>query len=139
MRIPGALGKGALGTAFQIGLPAFFAVNGYKTRVQEGQSRTYAALAESAFFAASTLLSGPAQFALFFGVPAARAATTAIIGQVKEQNQMVRMAKTPFSHRFEHTDVSARAQALGLQAIGSAWGHARMGSEAAAMARRYGR
>ena len=49
------------------------------------------------------------------------------------------MSKTPFSHRFEHSEVSARAQQLGLQAIGASWAHASQGSEAAMMARRYGR
>jgi hypothetical protein len=121
------------------GLIAFTSLQSYRERVSKGMNPAFSAAMEGASLAAFAVLSPTAYFALTAGVPAVRATTTAIIGQVKEQNNMVRMARTPFSHRFEHSDVSARAQALGLQAIGSAWGHARMGSEAAAFARRYGR
>jgi hypothetical protein len=122
-----------------VAVPGYFAVKGYRDRVKSGQNPAFAAVLETAANFAPFLFSLPAQLAWFYGIPATRAMTSAIIGQAREQNQMVRMARTPFSHRFEHSDVTARAQALGLQSIGSAWGHARMGSEAAMMARRYGR
>jgi len=84
------------------------------------------------------ILPMPAQLALM-GIPVTRAVTSAVINSVNQHNNFVRLAKTPFSHRFEHTDTTYRAQQLGLQAIGAAWGHASMGSEAGMMARRYGR
>lgn len=136
--MPG-IGTG-LKVAFRIANPALLtygAIAGTRERVEKGQNAAFAAAIEGTTAALGMLLNPVAQLGLFVGVPLGRAASSAIIGQVSEHNNMMRLARTPFSHRFEHTDVSARAQALGLQQIGAAWGHARMGSEASMMARRY--
>jgi hypothetical protein len=130
-----------VGHAAQLGVHGLMVAGhwgSYKHRVSEGSNPAFAAAVEGVQMAASFLLPGPAQMALF-GIPITRAVTSAVISAARQQNTFVRQAKTPFSHRFEHTDVTARAQAMGLRAIGAAWGHANMGSEAAMMARRYGR
>jgi hypothetical protein len=127
-------------------LPAVFngwlavtSINQYRDRVHKGQNPIMAALIEGAALAPNFLLSPTALVVTGLGLPLARASTAAIVGAVREHNNFIRQAKTPFSHRFEHTDTTARAQMLGLQQIGAAWGHARMGSEAAMFASRYGR
>lgn len=140
MPIPGAVGS-VVKAALAIG-PNVWAVSsalgGINERRRAGQNATSAAALEAGGLALSFL--DPVGYAaLTLGVPLVRATTSAVIGEVRSWNNFVRTAKTPFSHRFEHTDVTARAQAIGLQAIGSAWANARMGSEAASMARRYSR
>lgn len=113
-------------------------LSSYQDRVRQGQNPAFAAAVEGVSAVASIMLPLPAQMAVF-GIPVTRAVTAAVINSVHQRNNFVRMAKTPFSHRFEHTDVTSRAQQLGLQSIGAAWGHASMGSEASMMARRYAR
>lgn len=113
-------------------------LSNYQDRVRQGQNPAFAAAVEGVSSAASMFLPWPAQLAVF-GIPITRAVTAGVINSVGAHNSFVRMAKTPFSHRFEHSDVTARAQQMGLQSIGAAWGHASMGSEAAMMARRYAR
>lgn len=133
-----------LATAFRVAtrianpaLLTYGAITGTRERVEKGQNPAFAAAMEAGTVALGLLLNPVAQIGLFVGVPLGRAAASAVIGQVKEHNNMMRLSRTPFSHRFEHSDVSARAQALGLQQIGAAWGHARMASEASMMAKRY--
>jgi hypothetical protein len=113
-------------------------ISGFNQRVKEGQNPAFAAAMEGVNFAAQMMLPISAQIALY-GIPATRAATQLVVGAVQKHNTFVRMSRTPFSHRFEHTDVTSRMQQMGLQSIGAAWGHANMGSEASMMARRYGR
>ena len=113
-------------------------ITNFQDRVKNGQNPAFAAAVEGAQFAGSMFLPLPAQLALF-GIPVTRAVTQAVISSVGQHNNFVRLAKTPFSHRFEHTDTTARAQQLGLQAIGASWAHANMGSEASTFARRYSR
>jgi hypothetical protein len=110
----------------------------YQDRIRQGHNPAFAMAVEGAQFAGSVFLPLPAQLAVY-GIPVTRAVTAAVVGSIHQHNNFVRMAKTPFSHRFEHSDQTARAQQMGLQSIGAAWGHASMGSEAAMMARRYGR
>lgn len=144
MPVPGV---GSVGqTARKLAMPAVFAgfavmggVSGYKERVRKGQNPIMSALIEGALIAPQFLLSPLAFNVATFGMPLARASASAVIGAVRDHNNFIRQAKTPFSHRFEHSDVSARAQAAGLRQIGSAVGHARMGAEAASFASRYGR
>lgn len=144
MAVPGAgsVGKTLRGMALPAVLNSAFvygSFTSYRDRVRNGQNPLLAAVMEGTPLAANMILSGPAAIATFMGVPLIRASTAAVIGAVKEHNNFVRQAKTPFSHRFEHSDTTARAQMIGLQQIGAAWGHARMGSEAASFASRYGR
>jgi hypothetical protein len=140
MPIPGIVGS-AVKAGLAIG-PNVWAVSSAIGGIQEkrraGQGTSLAVGSEIASLAYS-FLDPVGYFAVSLGVPAVRAATAGVVEQVRSWNSFVRSAKTPFSHRFEHTDVTARAQMMGLQAIGSAWGNARMGSEAANFARRYSR
>jgi hypothetical protein len=112
---------------------------GYRGRVDQGQNRAFALATEGAFAAGSMMLSGPAYAALMYGLPAAQAVGAAGFRAYLAHEQSWRQMKTPFSHRFEHSQVTAAMQARGLQALGAAWGHSRMGAEAASFARRYGR
>lgn len=121
------------------GFAGAMTLGGYRDRVKHGESPVSAFGKEALQFSAGALLSTPAALAYFAGVPLARAGTTALIGAVDRQTNYLRSMRTPFSHRFEHTETTSRLQQRGLQAIGGAWAHSRMGSEAAAMARRYGR
>lgn len=137
----GSIVGSVVSTGFKVGIPALMlrsSLTTYQDRVRNGQNPAFAAAVEGASFAANMILPMPAQLALM-GIPVTRAVTSAVINSVHQHNNFVRLAKTPFSHRFEHTDTTYRAQQLGLQAIGAAWGHASMGSEAGMMARRYGR
>jgi hypothetical protein len=130
----GRLAKGAFNTFLAVG-----SVNATRDRMRQGQNPVFAAVTEGAMFAANFVLPVAGQLALFAGLPLVRATAAIVTDQVSQHNNFVRTARTPFSHRFEHTDVTSRAQALGLRSIGAAWGHAQMGSEASMMARRYGR
>jgi len=58
-------------------------------------------------------------------------------GLVQARNTQFRMASTPFSQSFEHSDWTLRAQQRGLQTLNGA--NSMLGSEAGAMARRYAR
>lgn len=133
---------GRLGHIGKVGFPVLFAagsVASYHQRVRQGQNPAFAATMEGGMLASQFLLSTPAQLGLFLGIPAARLAGQMVTRNVSEHNTAVRASRTPFSHRFEHTDTSARAQSLGMRQVGAAWGHAHMGSEAALFSRRYGR
>lgn len=137
----GSLIGGAISVGSKYGIPALMvrgSVSSYQDKVRQGQNPAFAAAVEGVNLAGSFLLPLPAQLAVY-GIPVTRAVTAAIISGVRQHNNFIRMARTPFSHRFEHTDVTARAQQLGLQSIGAAWGYASMGSEASMMARRYAR
>jgi uncharacterized membrane protein len=137
----GSVVAGTIRAGFRFGPTAFMvgsSLTGYKERVQNGQNPAFAAAMEGTQFAASMMLPLPAQMALF-GVPVTRAVAAGVINSVRAHNSFVRMAKTPFSHRFEHSEVTSRMQQAGLQSIGAAWGHASMGSEASQFARRYAR
>jgi hypothetical protein len=136
------LPKNVLGTAAHLGgyaLPAAFSFVGVKSRIREGQNPVFAAAIEGGNLALQLLLTGPETAAFYFGIPLARAGAAMITDQVTQHNNYIRQARTPFSQRFEHSETTARAQAAGMRAIGAAWGHAHMGSEAALFARRYGR
>jgi hypothetical protein len=137
----GSVVAGTIQAGFRYGPTVLLAgqsMSNYRDRVKGGQNPAFAMAMEGAQFAGNMFLPLPAQLALF-GMPVTRAVTAGVINSVHAHNNFVRMAKTPFSHRFEHTDTTSRAQQLGLQSIGAAWGHASMGSEASMMARRYGR
>ena len=140
MPIPGIVGS-AVKAGLAVG-PNLWAISSAFTGIQEkrraGQGGAMATATEFASLAYS-FMDPVGYFAVSLGVPAVRAATAGVVEQVRGWNSFVRSAKTPFSHRFEHSDVTARAQQMGLQAIGSAWGNARMGSEASNFARRYSR
>lgn len=130
-----------IGKAAHLALPGFAiysTTTSWNDRVRRGQNPFSAAALEGANFAFSVMAPW-AHFGLTIGAPIVRAATEGVISSVKSSNDFKRSVRTPFSHRFEHTDTTARAQSLGLQALGSAWGSSRMGSEASAFAQRYGR
>ena len=138
--IGSVLGR-VLGVGHKVAVPALVAygsINSFQDRVRQGQNPAFAIAAEGVSFAANMMLPMPAQLALM-GIPITRAATSAVISSVGRHNNFVRLAKTPFSHRYEPNETCWRAQQMGLQAIGAAWGHANMGSEAGAFSRRYGR
>lgn len=125
----------------KFGIPALMvksSLGSYQERVKQGQNPAFAAAMETGSFALNMVLPLPAQLAMM-GIPVTRAVTSAVISSVHHHNNFVRLAKTPFSHRFEHSESSWRAQQMGMQAIGAAWGNANMGSEAGLFARRYAR
>jgi hypothetical protein len=130
---------GSVATMGGWGLMGALSLHSYHQRVKGGEYFASAAVKEGASFAMGALLSGPAAFAIYAVAPAVGFGTTALIGAVNRQTTMNRQMRTPFSHRFEHTEITARAQVAGLQAIGASVAHQYMGSEAAMMARRYGR
>lgn len=119
------------------GLSGAMSYGNYRGRVQQGENQVSAFAKEAGSFAVGAMMSGPAAFTFYFGVPLVRAGVPALIGALDRQTSVVRSMRTPFSQRFEHTEVTARAQQLGLQRLAGSRGH--MGSEAAAMARRYSR
>jgi hypothetical protein len=59
------------------------------------------------------------------------------VGMARERNDNIRLAATPFSQRFEHSDWTWREQQRGMSAISGA--RNMIGSEAGAFARRYSR
>ena len=131
-----------LGDSFKLLGPASvaaFGYIGYRDRIGNGQNPMLAMGTEAGLGVASLMLHPLAYGALAFGPGLARAAGSYVVGTYQGHQNYSRQMRTPFSHRFEHSDVSARAQAYGLQQIGAAWGNSRMGSEAAQFARRYGR
>lgn len=73
----------------------------------------------------------------FMALEAAPALVNLGAGIIRERNDAIRLAATPFSQRFEHTDWTWRSQQRGMQAISGA--RSMIGSEAGAFARRYGR
>lgn len=121
------------------GLTGFLEFQNYKHRVHQGQHPLVAGSIAGARFAAGMLLSVAAFTAIDFGPQAVMLIGGMATHKFNDHNNLVRQMKTPFSHRFEHTEVTSRAQMLALQSMGAAWGHAAMGSEASRMAARYGR
>lgn len=141
---------GFLSSAFRVGgnvalkggvyaFMGYSSISAFRRQVQGGANPSAAAVSELFNFAQMTLLGGPAQIALWVGIGGAARVGQHMVEDIQRHNTDVRLARTPFSHRFEHTDMTARAQMMGLQQIGQAWGFAQMGGEAAQMARRYGR
>jgi hypothetical protein len=128
-----------VGTVAGVVLPIGLARSGYNRRVQERQNPILAAGMEGVNAAMQLLLPLPTQIALFGVVPLARAGAAAVLGRVHEHNNYIRAARTPFSHRFEHSQMTAAAQSRGLQAIGASFGQAQAASQAAQMAARYAR
>lgn len=131
-----------LGESFKLLGPASvvgFGYVGYRDKVGQGQNPLLAGAKEIGLGAASLMLHPMAYAALAFGPGLARAGGAHVVNTYHNHLNYNRQMRTPFSHRFEHTDASARAQSYGLQQIGAAWGNSRMGSEAATFARRYGR
>jgi hypothetical protein len=120
-------------------LPVALGVSGYNRRVREGQNPISSLGIEGVNAAAQLLLPLGPQLALFVGLPLARAGAAAVLGRVHEHNQFIRAARTPFSHRFEHSQVTSMAQQRGLQSIGAAFGQAQAATAAASMAARYAR
>lgn len=139
--ISGLLGKGFSGVAHLAGLgfAGALGVSSYRDRIRQGQNPLLASGIESGHFALSMLAPLPLYLGLTLGAPVTRLAAGALIAATTRHENSIRMAGTPFSQRFEHSDATARAQATGMQAINAAWGGARMGSEAGMLARRYGR
>jgi hypothetical protein len=119
-------------------IASYAAWQGYQSRLAQGMS-VPGALALEAGNLAVSVLDPMGHLYLTFGVAGVRAATSAVIDQVTARNAFTQSVKTPFSHQFSHSDVTARAQQLGLQSIGAAWSNSMMASEAASFARRYGR
>ena len=120
---PGILGLSAYGT--------------YKHSIDSGQGKltglTKAIGLEVAAYMA------PWATAAAFAFPFARMGAGILTDSIGRHNNFIRHAKTPFSHRFEHSDMTAGLQARGMRAISASWAHSRFGSEAGAFARRYGR
>jgi hypothetical protein len=56
---------------------------------------------------------------------------------IRQRNDWIRSAATPFSQKFEHTQWTSQAQQRGLQSISGA--RSLIGMEAASFASRYGR
>ncbi len=131
-----------LGTAGQAFIPATIIYgwySGYQEKTSKGWNPLAAGLVETGAQALPFMMNPFLYLGLTMGLPLTRAAGAAVTSSISNQMNHVRLSRTPFSHRFEHSDVTARTQAMGLQAIGSAWAHSNMGSEAALMASRYGR
>lgn len=123
------------GTAVMVGMEA----HGFHGRVHSGENPWKAAGA-SAFNLAGGLLVNPFAFgALTIGAPILKAAGQMVTHTLRHHHNHVRHMRTPFSHRFEHTEVTAAAQQYGLQQLQSGIMGAQMGLEAANMAARYGR
>ena len=132
---------GAIGIGKKVAVPALMVYGGissFQDRVRQGHNPAFAMAAEGVSFAANMMLPMPAQLALM-GIPITRAATSAVINSVGRHNNFIRLARTPFSHRYEPNETCARAQQMGLQSIGAAFGHANMACEAAAFSKRYSR
>jgi hypothetical protein len=127
------------GKAVSFGSIGLFGYMGYQDKVRKGWNPMAAAGVSVAEQALPFVVHPALYIGLTMGLPAVRLGGQLMTAAVQNQNNAVRLARTPFSHRFEHTDMTSAAQSRGLQAIGSAWGHSQMGSEAAAFARRYGR
>lgn len=129
---------GDLGKFIGPGAAFIMAQGGYHQKLSQGYSIPTALASQTTDFALSILSPG-LHLWMSMGVPAVRAATSAVIDSVNARNAFTQSVKTPFSHRFEHTDTTALAQQRGLQAIGASFAHANQAAEAAAFARRYSR
>jgi hypothetical protein len=124
-----------------IGTGVIVGVEGYtmRGRVQSGES-VLSAGAKSAFnIAGSMLVNQWAWVGLTMGLPLIAGAGQMVTHAVHSHNNHVRMMRTPFSHRFEHTDVTAQAQQMGMSGLQQGLGYTQMGAEASMMASRYGR
>jgi len=120
-----------------IGLGLLTSIPGYQARIKEGQNPIYAAAVESINMAAYSFMGFLPAMAAVEGPKLAIAAGKALYNYNRVHQSYRRQMKTPFSHRFEHTDVTANAQQAGLSALSSASQFA--GTEAASMASRYAR
>jgi hypothetical protein len=135
----GAMGRfGSVTQAIVPGLVILGAMAGYQDKVRNGWNPVAAGIGEAVNQTLPFMIS-PVHYGLLIGGGLVGRAVGASLMRSVNDGGHVRQARTPFSHRFEHTDVTSRAQSLGLQAIGSSWAHSSMGSEAARFAQRYGR
>lgn len=125
--------------AFGVAVNGYTGMNSYRGRLAEGQNKTFAAGMETLNFLAGTLMNPVAYMAMSMGSQLMMAGGAMVTRRVIEHSNFIRHTRTPFSHRFEHTDATAAAQQYGLSQIGNGWGLASMGSEAAKFAQRYGR
>lgn len=116
------------GVAFS-GASAF---NDFRSETANGANPVLSGALNSAKFAAGMYM-GILPYLLAFEAPGIAFG----LGQAAiAHTDRVREMRTPFSHRFEHSDASAAAQSIGMRAIGASWG---ANNVAASMARRYGR
>lgn len=124
--------------ALPIGILGMSGVSGYKEKAKR-MNPLLAGAYEAGQQAFWFMLNPATAMTLGLGLPLAKVAGTLAGNKIRNTSMQVRQSRTPFSHRYEHSEVAARAQAIGLQAITGSYGYSAQGSEAALFARRYGR
>lgn len=111
-----------------------------KQRIESGQNKAVAyGLAAAAGVVTLNMgfLPGAIVMDAFQGFSGTRALGSSLYNQYHGMQTFMRTARTPFSHSFQHSDVTLGAQQRGMQAIGNGSGF--LGSEAGLMAQRYAR
>ena len=131
-RVMGSAGK-AIVPALMLG-GAYY---GYSQKIGKGWAPLPAAAAEAVNQAIPFLVNPALYVGVAVGLPLVRATGAAVTSAVQNQNNHVRLSRTPFSHRFEHNAYTAGFQAAGLAALGGS--SSGMGMEASRFAQRYGR
>lgn len=81
----------------------------------------------------------PSAFFVTMAAQGARMAIPAALALYGRQSAVARQRSMPFSHSFQHSDMTAALQARAIQSMGGAWAGSRMGSEASLMSQKYGR
>jgi len=127
---------GAAGNALNIGMFGVFAYQDANERIKQGENPSSAWAKAGARQIPWLIMSAPAAMA-FDMIPMLPAITRATTMAWQARSGYIRSASTPFSHRFEHTDATAKAMQRGLSAISNSRGE--LGSEAYNMSRRYTR